>query len=51
VKHRITRDKIQAAVCITATAAALLFMTENRGLATAAPLLPAIPALLDHISK
>jgi hypothetical protein len=27
MKHWITRDKIQAAVCITATAAGLLFIT------------------------
>jgi len=29
VKHRITRDKLKAAICITATAAGLLFMTLN----------------------
>jgi hypothetical protein len=27
VKHWITRDKLQAAICITATAAVLLFIT------------------------
>jgi hypothetical protein len=27
MKHWITRDKLQAAVCITATAAGLLFIT------------------------